>query len=83
MKNIFYVFLLMPLFYLGAQDEGPYLIRLHVVEVEGNIGAFIQANREYYKPLAAKAPKDCPAEPLKFKTKKLSFKESYPYFLYK
>ena len=37
MKNIFYVFLLMPLFYLGAQDEGPYLIRLHVVEVEGNI----------------------------------------------
>ena len=52
MKNIFYVFLLMPLFYLGAQDEGPYLIRLHVVEVEGNIGAFIQANREYYKPLA-------------------------------
>ena len=36
----------MPLFYLGAQDEGPYLIRLHVVEVEGNIGAFIQANRE-------------------------------------
>ena len=40
----------MPLFYLGAQDEGPYLIRLHVVEVEGNIGAFIQANREYYKP---------------------------------
>ena len=58
MKNIFYVFLLMPLFYLGAQDEGPYLIRLHVVEVEGNIGAFIQANREYYKPLAAKAVED-------------------------
>ena len=48
----------MPLFYLGAQDEGPYLIRLHVVEVEGNIGAFIQANREYYKPLAAKAVED-------------------------
>ena len=58
MKNIFYVFLLMPLFYLSAQDEGPYLIRLHVVEVEGNIGAFIQANREYYKPLAAKAVED-------------------------
>ena len=44
----------MPLFYLGAQDEGPYFIRMHVVDVEGNINAFIKANKEYYKPLATK-----------------------------
>ena len=30
-----------------------------------------------------KAPKDCPAEPLKFKVKKLFSNFSYPYLLYK
>ena len=58
MKNILYILLFMPLFYLGAQDEGPYFIRMHVVDVEGNINAFIKANKEYYKPLSTKGAED-------------------------
>ena len=34
-----------------------------------------------FNPFAEKAPKDCPAEPLNFKVKKLLFNFSYPYFL--
>ena len=61
MKKIIYLLLLaIPFLGLNAQEESPspYLIRMHVLEVEGNLGAFIQANRNYYKPLAKQGVKD-------------------------
>lgn len=59
MKKIIYLLLIIiPFLKLDAQEESPYLIRMHVLEVEGNIGAFIQANKNYYKPLAKQAVED-------------------------
>ena len=40
MKKIIYLLLIIiPFLKLDAQEESPYLIRMHVLEVEGNIGA--------------------------------------------
>tara|TARA_B100000242_G_C43054224_1_gene492899 strand:- start:4373 stop:5167 length:795 start_codon:yes stop_codon:yes gene_type:complete len=61
MKKIIYLLLLaIPILSLKAQDDSPspYLIRMHVLEVEGNIGEFIKANKEYYKPLSKQAVED-------------------------
>ena len=61
MKKIIYLLLFaIPFLNLNAQDDtpSPYLIRMHVLEVEGNLGAFIQANRNFYKPLAKQGVKD-------------------------
>ena len=59
MKNILLILiLLIPFLNNQAQEQNPYLIRMHVLEVEGNTNAFIQANKDYYKPLAVQAVKD-------------------------
>ena len=42
---------------------------------------FLYKGKFNFKPFVAKAPKDWPAEPLKFKVKKFSLSFSYPYFL--
>ena len=40
-----------------AQEE-PYLLNAHYIEVEGDVGAFIRANNEFYKKMAQLAVED-------------------------
>ena len=40
-----------------AQEE-PYLLNAHYIEVEGDVGAFIKANNEFYKKMAQLAVED-------------------------
>ncbi len=61
MKKIIYLLLFaIPFLNLNAQEDtpSPYLIRMHVIEIEGNVGAYIRANRNYFKPLAKQAVED-------------------------
>jgi hypothetical protein len=44
--------------YLISQEEEPYLINFHYIEVSGNTNEFIAANKNYFKPLAKQAVKD-------------------------
>ena len=39
----------------GFAQEGPYLIRTHEIRVEGNVAAFIDAQKTYYKAIAKDA----------------------------
>jgi hypothetical protein len=57
-KILLILILIIPFLNNIAQDQNPYLIRMHVIEIEGNTNAFIQANKDYYKPLAVQAVKD-------------------------
>tara|TARA_Y100000385_G_scaffold69894_1_gene70107 strand:+ start:114 stop:902 length:789 start_codon:yes stop_codon:yes gene_type:complete len=57
-KILLILILIIPFLNNQAQEQNPYLIRMHVLEVEGNTNAFIQANKDYYKPLAVQAVKD-------------------------
>ena len=40
-----------------SQETDHYYFRMHYVTVTGNVGEFIKANREYFKPLAIDAVK--------------------------
>jgi len=40
-----------------SQDTESYYFRMHYINVTGNVGEFIKANREYFKPLAIDAVK--------------------------
>ena len=40
---------------VGFAQEGPYLIRTHEIRVEGNVAAFIDAQKTYYKAIAKDA----------------------------
>ena len=57
-KILLILILIIPLLNTQAQEDDPYLIRMDVLKIEGNTGAFIQANKDYYKLLAIQAVKD-------------------------
>ena len=54
MKKIFFLLVLISSFAINAQD-GPYLIRTHEIRVEGNLAAFIDAQKTYFKKIAKDA----------------------------
>ena len=57
MKKILLLFLL-NISILSAQENEIFLMRFHEMQVSGNQDAFIKANKNYFKPLAAQAIKD-------------------------
>jgi|TARA_B110000908_G_C10092327_1_gene374616 hypothetical protein len=54
MKKLLLVFTLLLGLSAYAQD-GPYLVRTHEIRVEGNVAAFIDAQKTYYKAIAKDA----------------------------
>ena len=54
MKKLLIVFSLLLGLSAFAQD-GPYLVRTHEIRVEGNVAAFIDAQKTYYKAIAKDA----------------------------
>lgn len=51
MKKLIIVFLLLHLS-THSQENDKYYFRMHYLDVSGNVGAFIKANKEYFKLLA-------------------------------
>ena len=54
MKKVLFLLALTFSFTIYAQD-GPYLVRTHEIRVEGNVAAFIEAQKTYYKKIAEDA----------------------------
>ena len=54
MKKVLFLFALLLSISTYAQN-GPYLIRTHEIRVEGNVAAFIEAQKTYYKAIAKDA----------------------------
>ena len=48
MKKLIIVFLLLHLS-THSQENDKYYFRMHYLDVSGNVGAFIKANKEYFK----------------------------------
>ena len=59
MKKLLFVYFTLFLFRSSfAQENEIFLMRFHEMEVTGNQGEFIAANKNYFKPLAEQAIKD-------------------------
>tara|TARA_X000000950_G_C13805964_1_gene615577 strand:- start:499 stop:1284 length:786 start_codon:yes stop_codon:yes gene_type:complete len=59
MKKLLFVYFTLFLFHSSfAQENEIFLMRFHEMEVTGNQGEFIAANKNYFKPLAEQAIKD-------------------------
>ena len=59
MKKLLFVILTIAFINVSfSQDTDRHYFRMHYVEVTGNVGEFIKANREYFKPLAIDAVKE-------------------------
>ncbi len=54
MKKLLFLFVLLTSI-TGFAQEGPYLIRTHEIRVEGNVAAFVDAQKTYYKAIAKDA----------------------------
>ena len=59
MKKLLFVILTIAFINVSfSQDTDRHYFRMHYVDVTGNVGEFIKANREYFKPLAIDAVKE-------------------------